>query len=220
MTATNDSAPCASCGGLRDPLSRQATQNDMGPWFIRDEKNPFRPGCSYARLAQLAARGKLAPDAVIRGPTTRQFWRVATKVPGLSHIYGVCHSCAAPTATNAAACVACGASFEVDSGRSDLGLSPVWLIPGQATPDQIVEHAHPPSTPRVSVVPRPVPVHFAGPRVPSPSPSGLSPEATKLAAAEARAGMWRTVALFAGVGCALLLAAATVLAWLLGSATG
>ena len=35
---------CRSCGGLYDDLSRQATQNDMGPWFVRMPNRPFQPG--------------------------------------------------------------------------------------------------------------------------------------------------------------------------------
>ena len=41
---------CEGCGGLFEPLSRKATQIKMGPWFIRDKNNPFRPGCSYEVL--------------------------------------------------------------------------------------------------------------------------------------------------------------------------
>ena len=41
---------CEECGGLFEPLSRQATQISMGPWYIRDRNNPYRPGCSYEVL--------------------------------------------------------------------------------------------------------------------------------------------------------------------------
>src|SRR5881394_2638955 len=51
-----NNARCDQCKGLLDPLSRQASQNAMGPWFIRDEAAPFRPGCSYETLRALIAR--------------------------------------------------------------------------------------------------------------------------------------------------------------------
>ena len=57
---------CGSCGGVFEPLSRQATQNAMGPWFVRDESNPFSPGCAYETLRRMVARGKVKPETVLR----------------------------------------------------------------------------------------------------------------------------------------------------------
>src|SRR5690348_425633 len=84
---------CEECRGLFEPLSRRATQISMGPWFIRDKANPFRPGCSYEVLRKQIAAGKIKPTTVLRGPTTRQFWSVARNVPGVAHLLGYCHRC-------------------------------------------------------------------------------------------------------------------------------
>lgn len=123
---------CERCRGLFEPLSRQASQNAMGPWFIRDENNPFLPGFSLATLVQLVRRGRIAPDTVIKGPTTRQFWSYARNVPGVAHLLGACHVCRAPARAGDTQCGACGASFEAPDDREHLGLAPIRLLPGQA----------------------------------------------------------------------------------------
>jgi len=64
-----DPRRCDRCSGYFDPLSRQATQNAMGPWYIRDLTAPFRPGCSYETLRDLIRRGKITRESIIRGPT-------------------------------------------------------------------------------------------------------------------------------------------------------
>ena len=62
---------CRACGGFFEPLSRQATQNEMGPWYIRDPRRSFQPGCSYETVAKLVERGQVTRYTVIRGPSTR-----------------------------------------------------------------------------------------------------------------------------------------------------
>lgn len=130
-------ARCDRCKGLTDPLSRQASQNAMGPWFIRDDAAPFRPGCSYDTLAALVARGRVTAASIIRGPSTRQFWTRAANVPGIAHLLGECHACHTPVAPGLTACPSCGASFEITSDRQSLGLAPVRLLPGHAAPEVI-----------------------------------------------------------------------------------
>ena len=85
---------CGQCGGLFEPLSRKATQISMGPWYIRDPRMPFRPGCSFVVIKRQAKAGKIKSTTVLRGPTTRQFWSVARNVPGVAHLIGYCHDCA------------------------------------------------------------------------------------------------------------------------------
>ena len=122
---------CEACRGQFDPLSRQATQNAMGPWFIRDEASPHRPGCSYQTIVHLVTRGKISPDTVIRGPTTLQFWTLARWCPGVAHLLGACHSCQSPTDGVASECSRCGASFRVATERQYLGLGDVRYVPGR-----------------------------------------------------------------------------------------
>lgn len=134
---SGDTARCARCGGRFEPLSRQATQNAMGPWAFIDPAVPTRPGCSYETLRTLIQRGTVRRDSVVRGPSTRQFWMLATRVPGIAHIFGVCHSCQKPASPDDYSCAACGAVFEVDKDRQHLGVGPVRLIAKQASADQI-----------------------------------------------------------------------------------
>ncbi|MBC7772324.1 MAG: hypothetical protein H7210_07515 [Pyrinomonadaceae bacterium] len=128
---------CEKCRGLFEPLSRQASQNAMGPWFLRDDAMAFRPGFSYETLRLMVSRGRVTRDSILRGPTTRQFWMRAGGVPGVSHLLGVCHACQNPVSPKHTSCPACGTSFEHESDRQYLGLGEIHLLPGQASPEQV-----------------------------------------------------------------------------------
>lgn len=132
---------CDRCGGRFDPLSRQATQNAMGPWFFLDPACPTRPGCSYETLRTLVDRGTVRRDSVIRGPSTRQFWMLATRVPGVAHLFGLCHNCQAAVGADDYACPACGAVFGAERDRQHLGVGPVRLLPGQASVEHLAASA-------------------------------------------------------------------------------
>lgn len=134
---SRDPHRCESCAGYFDPLSRQATQNAMGPWFIRDDAQPFRPGCSFETLRTLIRRGRITPETPLRGPTTRQFWVLARRCPAVANLLGICHACAHPVEPRDRACRHCGVSFEPPPDRQQLGLGSVRLLPGHATPEDV-----------------------------------------------------------------------------------
>ncbi len=127
---------CRACGGLFEPLSRQATHNAMGPWFIRDPARPVRPGCSYETLAKMIDRGQVTGHTILRGPTTRQFWTVARHVPGVSHLLGYCHNCDAHVAATDHGCHACGVPFGAYLDRDNMGLPEVRPLPWEAGLDE------------------------------------------------------------------------------------
>ena len=114
---------CLHCSGLFEPLSRRATQIAMGPWFIRDKVHPFKPGCSYNIIKRMALGGKIKPTTVMRGPTTKQFWSIARNVPGVAHLIGYCHGCAAHVGTDDPKCLKCGAQFTEPRERDAMGLA-------------------------------------------------------------------------------------------------
>jgi len=128
---------CEHCRGGFDPLSRQASQNEMGPWSIRDESRPFQPGCSFAKLKSLIERGRVGPDTIVRGPTTNQFWQPASQTPSVANLLGRCHACGGEVAPADFACRHCGAAFTPIGDRQHLGLGPTRLLPGSASPSQI-----------------------------------------------------------------------------------
>ncbi len=144
---TPDGGRCEGCSGRFDPLSRQATQNQMGPWEIRDEKSPFRPGCSYATLARLIDQGIVKEKTVLRGPSTRQFWMLAQDTPGVGHRFGRCHNCKAEVKRDAFSCPRCESSFEVERDRQHLGVGPARPLPGQGLPEVLALHAEPATVP-------------------------------------------------------------------------
>lgn len=121
-------ARCDGCGGMPDPLSRQATQNEMGPWFVRDERSPFLPGCSMRTLRRWVRTGRLRPESVLRGPSTGQFWLPALRVPGVARLFGRCHSCELGVGADDSVCGGCGATLDVEDDRQYLGLGAVREI--------------------------------------------------------------------------------------------
>ncbi len=134
---------CDSCRAFFDPLSRQATQNAMGPWFIRDEAHPFRPGCSFDTIRQLIARARITHNTILRGPTTRQCWSFASRTPSVANLLGICHNCQKEVNPDEFSCRTCGAVFAEETDRQHLGLAPVHLLPGQATPERIAAASSP-----------------------------------------------------------------------------
>lgn len=121
---------CESCRGLFEPLSRQATQNAMGPWQLRDPEHPFKPPFSYRTLRNLVRRGRITADSVLRGPTTNQFWRAAGQTPGVAHLLGRCHNCGGGAQATDFMCSTCGVSFAMEDDRQFLGLSPIRPLEG------------------------------------------------------------------------------------------
>lgn len=120
---------CRACGGLFEPMSRQATHNAMGPWFIRDPEKPFQPGCSYDTLTKLVQRGVVTKLTIVRGPTTKQYWTVAKRVAGISHLLGYCHQCDSDVKPSDHGCPECGAVFGAYLDRNYLGLPELRAMP-------------------------------------------------------------------------------------------
>jgi len=144
-TITPDSGRCSACSGRFDPLSRQATQNQMGPWSIHDNRLPFRPGCTYETVVRLIEQRAISTETILRGPSTRQFWTLARHTPGVAHLLGMCYSCQTPVKTDAFACPVCHASFTAERDRQHLGLGPSRPLPGQGLPEVLALHAEPAS---------------------------------------------------------------------------
>ncbi|MCB9840351.1 MAG: hypothetical protein H6809_01700 [Phycisphaeraceae bacterium] len=175
---------CDRCAGKFDALSKQATQNAMGPWFLRDEGRPHRPGCAYETIRAMVARGSITQETILRGPTTRQFWTRAAQTPGVAHLLGACHSCRREVDPGAFMCPACGVSFQPETDRQHLGLSAVSLLPGQATPERVAAV----SVPTGSLQPMPTGVPTGATVVPiSPPQAAGMPE--RVAALNAEWGL-------------------------------
>ncbi len=142
---TPDSGCCDQCTARFDPLSRQASQNEMGPWFLRDTSMPHRPGCNYSTIKRLVETGGIQPNSVLRGPSTHQFWMLAKHTPGVSHLLGFCHNCGKTVEVGAFACNGCHEPFSADRDRQHLGLGPSRPLPGQARVEVLALHAEPPA---------------------------------------------------------------------------
>lgn len=96
----------------------------MGPWYVRDRKNPFRPGCSFDVIRKEVAKGKIKATSILRGPTTRQYWSLAKNVPGVANLLGYCHSCGTSgIIPGSANCPKCKSKFPQPTNRDGLGLA-------------------------------------------------------------------------------------------------
>lgn len=181
-SATPGTDRCSACAGRFDPLSRQATQNHMGPWYVRDERSPHRPGCTYDTLCRLVDAGQVGPDSVIRGPSTRQFWTLARHTPGVAHRLGCCHNCRAPVSRDAFQCPSCQAAFVVDQDRQHLGVGEARPLPGKGTPEVLAMQAGGLGGATVSP---------ANTEITRPSVAGDGPLGAELEHARDRAARWR-----------------------------
>jgi hypothetical protein len=119
---------CRECRGRFDAWSLQATQNDMGPWFVRNSARPHFVGCSYATLLALVRSGEVGRDTVVRGPSTRQLWTVARRAAGLAHLFGRCHACQGPVTVESPACGACGTEPFDAADRNHFGVGPIETV--------------------------------------------------------------------------------------------
>lgn len=90
-------------------------------------------------MIDLISRGRISAETIVRGPSTRQLWTFAGRTPGLSHRVGWCYACRAKAAMEQSHCGHCGASFEIEDDRQQLGLAPAQLLPSQTSPEAIAE---------------------------------------------------------------------------------
>lgn len=136
-TQQSPALECRACRGRFDPWSLSATQDDMGAWFVRNSKQPHFVGYSYRAIVSSIKSKEIDRDAVVRGPTTRQLWTLARRVPGLAHYFGRCFACQAPVAESTPTCEACGAAPPAHPERNFLGLPPIAraAAPAGARPD-------------------------------------------------------------------------------------
>ncbi|MEE2680970.1 MAG: hypothetical protein VX641_01205 [Planctomycetota bacterium] len=131
---------CGVCGGLQDPESRQATASEIGPWYKRDPQRPFFMGCSFARMAWMIRTGHVDRRSIIRGPTTDGFWMQADRVPGIAHLFGVCHSCGERVHPKQKICAACQSPLFVPAKvGGDPPIIPVTDQPAPADSDSATD---------------------------------------------------------------------------------
>lgn len=99
--------PCRQCGMENTQATRTATRSKIGPWFVWQSRNPSAPGMNWATLTALIERGRITPRTIMRGPTTGQLWRFASRVKGVSREFGLCWHCGASIEKVARLCQAC-----------------------------------------------------------------------------------------------------------------
>ena len=113
---------CKQCAARLDPDGLLLAEASFGPWYIRDEDLPFSPGMTYDILIRKVRDGVIENYTLLRGPTTRQLWKVANRVPGIAHLLGRCHACREHIDSNSRSCTSCGEAFGGYRDRNNLGL--------------------------------------------------------------------------------------------------
>ncbi len=152
---------CSTCGGVFDQLSQRATVIAMGPWFVRNKRFPYLPGCSYDVIRKQIEAKRIDASTILRGPTTRQFWSVAKNVPGISHLVGHCWSCGSEAKPGDAKCGNCGSPFGGVEKQNALGL-PFATEAEALAAEQELEAQFNPMMPPTPVAPPPAPVSLTG----------------------------------------------------------
>ena len=127
----NETSKCKVCDISLDSEGLLFAEAGMGPWWVRECDQPFLPGMTYDHLAEMAKNGKIERHAIVRGPTTRQLWKVARKVPGIAHLLGRCHSCGEHVEPKDRRCEACNAHFLAYRDRNNLGIEAARPSEGQ-----------------------------------------------------------------------------------------
>lgn len=117
-----ETSECNSCKSSLDTDGLLHAEGSIGPWSIRNPDSPFLPGMTYDHLAELARRGEVELHTILRGPTTRQLWKVARRVPGIAHILGRCHSCGEHVEAQDRSCKACNTPFHTYRDRNNFGV--------------------------------------------------------------------------------------------------
>ena len=120
--AQEESSLCVSCGISLEKDSLLIAEGAFGPWWVRADDKPHHPGMTYDLLANLARKGKIERHTLLRGPTTRQLWMTARKVPGIAHLLERCHNCGEHVEKKDRSCSKCNASFLAYRDRNNLGL--------------------------------------------------------------------------------------------------
>jgi hypothetical protein len=151
--AINDAVPeegkgitCPRCTMQDSPATRQATKSRIGPWFVRQNRNPSAPGMRFETLLMLVNRGQVTATSIVRGPTTHQLWRFAAQVKGLSREFGLCYSCGASIDRTASLCPHCNrlqeppvnpdVLLEATAGSAPAGARPPAQPPASSTSPQ------------------------------------------------------------------------------------
>ncbi len=98
---------CPRCGMEDTPGTRQATRSKVGPWSVLQHRNPSAPGMNFETLVSLIDKGRVTPRSIMRGPTTHQLWRYASKVKGVSREFGLCWGCGGQIIKTAKVCPEC-----------------------------------------------------------------------------------------------------------------
>jgi hypothetical protein len=126
--------------------TRAATSQRVGPWFVLQSRNPSAPGMHFDTLKSLIHRHLVTSRSVVRGPTTGQLWRLASKVRGLSREFGQCYDCGEDIERDDTVCPHCDRLQtlpDTPEARGEALAEPVKPAVGSAVPGPVAEAVSP-----------------------------------------------------------------------------
>jgi hypothetical protein len=151
--------PCPRCTLADTPTTRNATKARVGPWHVRQVRNPWAPGMRFETLLALIKRGQVTKDSIVRGPTTHQLWKRACEIKGLSREFGACHSCGGEISTQTSLCPHCNRLQEPPANPDMLvDVREAALRTQAPTQAQPTQQLPAPATSRSETAPNPTPM--------------------------------------------------------------
>jgi hypothetical protein len=99
--------PCNGCNVQDNPATRAASSQKSGPWSVLRADSASAQEMTFADLQKMIQAGHLSARSVVRGPTTGQLWRLASKIRGLSREFGLCYCCSGDIENSETVCPHC-----------------------------------------------------------------------------------------------------------------
>jgi hypothetical protein len=162
--------PCPRCTLADTPTTRNATKARIGPWHVRQVRNPWAPGMRFDTLIALIKRGQVNKDSIVRGPTSHQLWKRAAEVKGLSREFGLCYSCGREVSMTANLCPHCNRLQEPPANPDLLVETRDSFVPPAAAAPAAIAPAVAPARAPAPIPPPAAPLPIIDHDVPEPAP--------------------------------------------------
>ena len=126
--------PCLGCKQEDNPATRAASSQKSGPWCVLKANQSDAQEVDFIDLQKMIRDGQLTSSSVVRGPTTGQLWRLASKVRGVSREFGLCYCCSGDIETSETICPHCDRVQTVPAHVDPSAVTPTPTSAPEPTP--------------------------------------------------------------------------------------
>ena len=163
--------PCGNCHQEDTTKTRAATTRRVGPWYVLQPNNPDAPGMNFDELLTLIRNQSVSSKSVVRGATTGQLWRLASKVRGLSREFGQCYSCGGDIESDETICPHCDRVQTIPEHQNEIPKpAPAPAPQPEVQAQELIEDPESPKQVRQALLAEPI-VHVHSISNPSHSPA-------------------------------------------------